>query len=258
MTVLAENQTAPVDGELLTVDGLALRVRVSTRRKRFALTVSPDASLVLHVPRERTVREAESFVRAHRSWLASKLVERERVRPVNPAKRLVDGELFRYLGRTYRLALSDSVAADARVRLVAGRLVMGRAVADDREAARAALVDWYCRTGMAWTRNRLQPWAARMAVAEPILEVRDLGQRWGSYRPPGGAGQPGLMSLGWPLFQLPMHLIDYVIAHELAHVAVAGHRADFWRLVRIALPEYEQRRADLDELGRRMWMGDIA
>ncbi|MFD4631468.1 M48 family metallopeptidase [Streptomyces sp. NPDC058284] len=257
MTALAENQTAPVDGELLTVDGLALRMRVSARRKRFALTVTPDASLVLHMPRERTVREAESFVRGHRSWLVTKLAERERVRPVNAAKRLIDGELFRYLGRTYRLALSDGEEADVRVRLMAGRLVMGRAVAEDPETGRAALVDWYCRTGRAWTRNRLQPWAARMAVVEPTLEVRDLGQRWGSYRPPGGAGHPGLMSLGWPLFQLPMHLIDYVIAHELAHVAVPGHRADFWRLVRIALPEYEQRRADLDELGRRMWMGEI-
>ncbi|TQE20103.1 M48 family peptidase [Streptomyces ipomoeae] len=50
----------------------------------------------------------------------------------------------------------------------------------------------------------------------------------------------------------------HVIAHELAHVKVAGHQADFWRLVRLALPEYEKRRDELDELGRRMWMGDIS
>ncbi|MET8113254.1 M48 metallopeptidase family protein [Streptomyces prasinus] len=97
-----------------------------------------------------------------------------------------------------------------------------------------------------------------MGVTEPELDVRDLGDRWGSCRPPqAGAGVEGLMSLGWPLFQLPMHLIDYVIAHELAHVKVPGHREDFWRLLRTALPEYEERRADLDELGRRLWMGDV-
>ncbi|MDX2825948.1 M48 family metallopeptidase [Streptomyces ipomoeae] len=39
---------------------------------------------------------------------------------------------------------------------------------------------------------------------------------------------------------------------------MAGHQADFWRLVRLALPEYEKRRDELDELGRRMWMGDIS
>ena len=95
-----------------------------------------------------------------------------------------------------------------------------------------------------------------MAVSEPTVEVRDLGRHWGMYRPRDGG--PGRMGLGWPLFQLPMPLVDYVIAHELAHVRIPGHRADFWRLLRLALPEYEECRSELDELGRRMWMGQIA
>ncbi|WP_399925541.1 M48 family metallopeptidase [Streptomyces kanamyceticus] len=259
MTALAEDQIAAAVDGLLAVDGLELHVRTSSRRKRFALTVESDASVTLHTPQGRTEQEAASFVRAHRAWLVSKLGLRERTRPLNPAKRLADGEVFRYLGRTYRLAIASGMELpDQRVRLVAGRLVIGRHQAEDPAVGRAALVDWYCRVGQAWTSHRLQPWAARMGVGEPALEVRDLGQRWGSYRPAEGEDGQGLMSLGWPLFQLPMHLIDYVIAHELAHVKVSGHRADFWRLVRLALPEYEQRRADLDELGRRMWMGTIA
>ncbi|MFE5051184.1 M48 family metallopeptidase [Streptomyces sp. NPDC056637] len=259
MTALAVNRTDSAPDDLLNVDGLALLVRTSARRKRFALTVEPDASLTLHTPAGRSTADAEQFVRAHRDWLLAKRRERERTRSLSPAKRLADGEVFRYLGRTYRLALSDAETADGRVRLVAGCLVMRTDQAADPQAGRAALVDWYCRAGRSWTGQRLQPWAARMAVAEPELDVRDLGDRWGSYQPPHDAsGSKGLMSLGWPLFQLPMHLIDYVIAHELAHVKVSGHRADFWRLLQLALPEYEERRADLDELGRRMWMGEIA
>jgi predicted metal-dependent hydrolase len=246
----------PAGGDLLTVDGLALRVRVSTRRKRLALSVEPETGPTLHLPKGRPTAEAMDFVRAHRKWLATKLAVRERVSPLNPAKRLVDGEVFRYLGRTYRLALADG-SADDRVRLLAGRLVMSREQAEDADRGRAALVEWYCRAGHAWTKGRLQPWAARIAVAEPVLDVRDLGQRWGTYRPGQGSGGAGRMSLGWPLFQLPMHLVDYVVAHELAHVRVSGHGADFWRLLRRALPEYEERRTELDELGRRMWLGDI-
>lgn len=259
MTALAENRQAqtPVDGDWVHVDGLSVRVRASARRKRFALTVEPDATLTLHVPQGRPRAESEDFVRAHRDWLVVKLGQRERTRPLNPAKRLVDGEVFRYLGRTYRLAVSDDAPGDGWVRLVAGRLVMARNQAEDPAAGRTALVDWYCRAGRAWAGGRLQPWAARMAVAEPELDVRDLGQKWGAYQPGDGGSGQGRMSLGWPLFQLPMHLVDYVIAHELAHVKVSGHRADFWRLVRLALPEYEERRAELDELGRRMWMGEI-
>ncbi len=65
------------------------------------------------------------------------------------------------------------------------------------------------------------------------------------------------MSLGWPLFQLPMSLVDYVIAHELAHIRVSGHGVGFWRLLGHALPEWADRRDELDELGRRLWMGGL-
>lgn len=260
MTALADDHVAlPLaEGDQLTVDGLSMRVSASARRKRFALTVEPDASLTLHAPEASPSAEAEAFVRAHRAWVVSKLGVRERTRPLNPAKRLIDGEVFRYLGRTYRLKISDDVPADGRVRLMAGHLVLGRSEAEDPGRGRAALVDWYSRAGRAWAGDRLQPWAARMAVSEPALEVRDLGQRWGTYQPGDGGHGLGRMSLGWPLFQLPMHLVDYVIAHELAHVRIPGHRPDFWRLLGRALPEYEVRRAELDELGRRMWMGVIA
>lgn len=260
MTTLAENRQdrTPVDGDWVFVDGLSLRVRESARRKRFALTVEPDATLTLHVPEGRPRTEVEGFVRAHREWVVAKLGQRERTRPLNPAKRLSEGEVFRYLGRTYRLSVSEGVSEGGRVRLVAGRLVMARNQADDPELGRTALVGWYTAAGRSWAARRLQPWAARMAVAEPALDVRDLGSRWGTYRAPNAdEGRPGRMSLGWQLFQLPMHLVDYVIAHELAHVKVAGHRSDFWRLLGQALPEYEERRAELDELGRRMWMGEI-
>lgn len=257
--VPAADSSAPslTEGGLLTVDGLELRVRVGARRKRFALTVEPDAGLTLHAPGGRPVSDAEDFVRTHRSWLVRKVGIREQTRPLNPAKRLVEGEAFRYLGRTYRLAIVADRPAESQVRLIAGRLVMSRETAADPRRGRTALVDWYCRAGRNWTAGRLQPWAARMAVAQPVLDVCDLGSRWGNYHPGGGGQEGGRMSLGWPLFQLPMHLVDYVVAHELAHVRVPGHRGDFWRLLGQALPEYEDRKAELDELGRRIWMGEI-
>ncbi|OEU94852.1 hypothetical protein AN216_23960 [Streptomyces oceani] len=251
----------------MAVSGLTLSVRVSARRRRFALTVEQDARLTLHAPVGRSAGDAEAFVHAHHAWVLGKLALRERTRPLHPTKRLIEGEVFRYLGRTYRLTVLDEAVRDHRVRLVAGRLVLDRTRAEDPKRGRAALVDWYCRTGTAWAAGRLQPWAARMGVPEPRLDVRDVGTRWGRYVPgervrtPGAYGPEqlgaGRMSLGWSLFQLPMHLVDYVIAHELAHVRVAGHGADFWRLLGLALPEYAQRRAELDELGRHMWMGGI-
>ncbi|MDW8809201.1 M48 family metallopeptidase [Streptomyces scabiei] len=78
-----------------------------------------------------------------------------------------------------------------------------------------------------------------MDVPEPSVRVRDLGHRWGSYR----AGSDGIG--------------DYVVAHELAHVRVSGHGPDYWSLLGRALPECRGLKTELDELGRRVWTGDV-
>ncbi|MEU8906414.1 YgjP family zinc-dependent metalloprotease [Streptomyces mirabilis] len=253
------------DGSLV-VDGRELRVRISLRRRRIGLTVERDRSLTLHVPRGCGVRRAEEFVRGSGEWIDGKTRLSEERRQLHPVRTLRDGEIHRYLGRDYRLLVLDGTpdggpapvgaAMPPAVRLVAGRLRLDRSVAADPALARKALADWYSGAGMRWMRGRLQPWAARMDVPEPLVRVRDLGHRWGSYRSKAAEGR--VISLHWATFQLPIHLVDYVVAHELAHVRVSGHGPEYWRLLGRALPECRRLKAELDELGRRVWMGDLA
>jgi len=253
------------DGTLM-VDGRELRVRISLRRRRLGLTVERDRSLTLHVPRGCQVRRAEEFVRGSGAWIEDKTRLSDERRQLHPVRALRNGEIHRYLGRDYRILVvddepgADSVTAGAgvppAVRLVAGRLRLDRSVAAEPTLARTALADWYIRAGQRWIRGRLQPWAARMDVPEAAVRVRDLGHRWGSYR--ADTVSTGVISLHWATFQLPIHLVDYVAAHELAHARVSGHGADYWRLLGRALPECRQLKAELDELGRRVWMGGLA
>jgi predicted metal-dependent hydrolase len=249
------------------VDGRELRVRISARRRRIGLTVERDRSLTLHVPRGCGIQRLEEFVRGSIAWIDGKTRLSEERRQLHPVRALRDGEIHRYLGRDYRLLVVDGEQPDGRdslrpgdgaetppVRLVAGRLRVDRSIAEDPPRVRAALADWYTRSGQRWTRGRLQPWAARMDVPEPEIRVRDLGHRWGSYRARQGNG---VISVHWATFQLPIHLVNYVIAHELAHVRVAGHGPDYWRLLGRALPECRHLKTELDDLGRRVWMGDL-
>ncbi|MEU9388857.1 SprT family zinc-dependent metalloprotease [Streptomyces sp. NPDC048324] len=257
------DEPAITENGRLLVDGREVRVRISPRRRRLGLTVERDRSLTLHVPQGCSIRRAEQFVRASGEWIGDKTRLSAERSQLHPVRVLRDGEIHRYLGRDYRLLVVDDVEEDGdwerstppALKLAAGRLRMPVSVAADPVLAKKALADWYIRAGQRWMRGRLQPWAARMGVPEAVVRVRDLGSRWGSFRsgPDGG----GVISLHWATFQLPIHLVDYVVAHELAHARVSGHGPDYWRLLGRALPECRRLKTELDELGRRVWMGDL-
>ncbi|WP_308405503.1 M48 family metallopeptidase [Streptomyces tardus] len=246
------------DGQRAVFDGREATVSVTRERRRLGLTIERDGRLVVRTPLGAGFDAVDRFVRENRRWIDAKLELWRRHRPLNSAPRLAEGELFRYLGREYRLALTEASAPPAPVRLVAGQFLLDARVAEDPVLARAHLRRWYREAGADWSRGRLQPWAGRMEVAEPRLVVRDVGKRWGTYRAaPEPGGSPGVMALHWGLFQLPPRLIDYVIAHELAHIRVSGHGPDYWRLLRRAIPECESLKAELDEMGRHVWLGDL-
>lgn len=76
---------------------------------------------------------------------------------------------------------------------------------------------WYSRTGAAWLQDRAPHWALRLGVRPTEVKVNGLGQRWGKRT------KNGEIVLHWAVFQLPAHLIDLVLVHELAHLAQPHH-----------------------------------
>jgi len=88
-------------------------------------------------------------------------------------------------------------------------------------------------------------------VSPASVRVRDLGRRWGS------AEARGAVALHWALFQLSPTLVDYILVHELVHLAEPHHGKSFWRRVDRALPDYQERRERLADFGRHVWLGDV-
>lgn len=79
--------------------------------------------------------------------------------------------------------------------------------------AAASIVTWYGRAGVTWLHDRAPRWAQRLNVRPTWVRVAALGQRWGQRTENGG------IVLHWAVFQLPVHLVDLVVVHELAHLA---------------------------------------
>ena len=235
----------------LVVGDLVVSVAPPGDRTTIEIVVERDASLVLKAPGGVSVERATRFVIDKRRWIYRKLAEKDALTGPPIVKRFVEGEGFAYLGRSYRLTLTGGGDA-AGVRLERGRFHLPAATAD---AGAAAMRRWYTDVGGHWLRRRVRPWAARLGEDGVVVEVRDLGYRWGSARP---AADRQRINIHWATLQLPPTLIDYVLVHELAHLRETNHTPDFWSTVSRLMPGYELQRANLATIGKNIWLGAVA
>ncbi|ABD13360.1 putative metal-dependent hydrolase [Frankia casuarinae] len=253
----------------MTIGGLDFVIRASELRRTVGITVDRDGTLLLHTPTDADPDRLARWVRSHRSWVHQRLAEKDVLLSPRPAKQFVNGEGFDYLGRHYRLLLTDDPAVDdggvlpragrpaagrrrtlaSPVRLTQGRIHLPRSLAATDADGSATLIGWYRHRGATWLPPRIRPWASRMGVDITGLDVRDLGHRWGSL------STTGRINIHWATMQLPVSLVDYVLVHELAHAHERNHTPIFWRLVERALPDYETRKNRLAALGATLWLG---
>ena len=228
----------------MCIGDLLFQVRESSRRTTVGITVDRDGSLHLHAPAGCPPDALAAWAHSKRMWVYRKLAEKDLLLSARPTKEFVTGEGFPYLGRSHRLLVADAES----VRMDRGRIVMPRE-AITNGAASMALIRWYRTRGEHWLPGRLVPWAARMGLKPGAVEVRDLGYRWGS------SSSNGTLNVHWATLQLLPRLIDYVLVHELAHIAHPQHTPQFWATVERALPDYERRKDDLAAVGASLWLG---
>jgi predicted metal-dependent hydrolase len=231
----------------MTIGDLDFAVRQSEQRRTVGITVDRDGSLLLHAPAGIGADSLAAWAWSKRRWVFRKLAEKHLLLPASPSKEFVTGEGFDYLGRHYRLQLTDDPPGTA-VKLERGRLRMSRTRAGAGDGAEAVM-RWYRQRGAIWLPRRIRPWAERMDIQPGDLDVRDLGYRWGSL------GKNDRLNIHWAAMQLSVSLLDYVIVHELAHIGQPRHTPAFWATVERALPDYDQRRTRLATAGTTLWLG---
>jgi hypothetical protein len=121
-------------------------------------------------------------------------------------------------------------------------------VALPRDAGEAQIRDavqsWLQREARRVFAERAAHFAERLGVRVKRLSLSSAATRWGS------ANANGSVRLHWRLIQHPLATIDYVVAHELAHLREMNHSARFWEVVRSVVPDYEEARARLRQEGR--------
>lgn len=219
------------------------------QRRSIGFVVGPEG-LSVSVPRWVGVREVDSALHEKRGWILRKLREqRERAARLQ-ASRIDwrDGSELPFLGATVILVLdariTGAVLDDGAEGLpgVARRLLrIGLAHTATPAQIRDAVQSWLQRQARRLFEERCALFAPRLGVRVRRISLSSATTRWGS------ANADGSIRLNWRLVHFALPIIDYVVAHELAHLREMNHSPAFWEVVRSVLPDYEHSRAALRE-----------
>ena len=153
-------------------------------------------------------------------------------------RQFVSGESLRLLGRPYLLRVV--AGENATVELRGTRVFV---TASTSTEIRSVLEKWFRTQADRVFSDRVPLWAHRLGVTPGRVLSRSQRTRWGSCDPAGN------LRLNWRLVMAPMSLIDYVIAHELAHLRAPDHSSEFWAALRAVMPDYQTRKERLDRSG---------
>lgn len=212
---------------------LAVTLRQSARARRISLRVSGlDGKVTLTVPRGVREREALEFAREKEAWLRAQLSRRVEQISVE------EGVSIPIEGTMRRIALVKGRGVQLRGE---GLLVGGPA-----ESAAARLQAWLKQRARDKLADASDRYAAELGVGYNRLTLRDTRSRWGSCSARGG------LMYSWRLILAPAEVLDYVAAHEVAHLREMNHSAAFWTVVAQLCPAYEKPRRWLRENGAQL------
>ncbi|PZQ96726.1 MAG: M48 family peptidase [Cereibacter sphaeroides] len=200
-----------------------ITLRRSARARRFSLRVSRlDGKVTLSLPKSARVADAMAFARDKEDWIRKALAAMPQAAPVGI------GSLLPVEGRMLRIA----PASGRLVRVEGDSLLVPGA-----EAQAGARAQAFLRT---LARDRLtaasDTHAAAIGRRYTRISLRDTRSRWGSCTTDGG------LMYSWRLIMAPPEVLDYVAAHEVAHLAEMNHSPAFWSVVRRLMPEFAERR----------------
>jgi len=212
-------------------------------RKRLKITVRPDLNVSVISPPGFSLAEIEDAVQSKAAWIARQLDQLREFHPLPRPRQAVSGETILYLGRQYRLKITEGEENSAKLK---GRYlwIKTRQTAVPSEIQQQ-IDDWYrTRAEDVFSRSfkKLTPVILRHGGSQAVLTIRKMKTRWGS------CSTKNRITLNLHLIQAPSHCIDYVVMHELCHTKEHNHSKRFYNLLTLCMPDWKSRKAKLRQV----------
>jgi predicted metal-dependent hydrolase len=215
----------------------SIRLRRHRRARRYTLRIHPsDREAILTMPPRGTLADAKDFAQRHGAWIAARLGRLPKAAPFQP------GTVVPLRGVAHRIVHRAGVRGVVwtEIRESGERIIC---VAGGAEHIDRRVHDFLKREARRDLAKAAQHYAEALSVKVKRISIRDQSSRWGS------CTSAGSLSFSWRLILAPPYVLDYLAAHEVAHLVEMNHSARFWRVVARICGSVERAKVWLDTHG---------
>lgn len=237
------------DGDRIEVAGASVVLRVSARASRVSLRLdAARREIIATAPARRLLGEAAAFAGERAGWISQRLAELPQRAPIAP------GAQIEVLGAP---CILQTGPGRGRWRPADDAAPLTLVAPGEGEAFARAAVRLLKIEARRVLTERTEVHAASLDRPMPVVSIMDARARWGSCRPPrtggfGATAEVGRIRYSWRLLLAPYPVMDYVAAHECAHLIEANHSPRFWAVLRDLAGDPRPHRAWLRANGAKL------
>ncbi len=205
---------------------------IRSRRRTLGLQINSDASLIVRAPQRASLGDIQRVVQEKLSWINKKQQQARQRQAQRAQRHFNEGEEFLYLGQRYKLLVSSE--AETPLSFTEDGFQLS---SKHHPQARSRFIAWYKQQAFAIISQRVRLYADQAGLTHSRVKISSAKKQWGS------CNTQGVLNFSWRVIMAPIMVVDYVVAHELAHLVHHNHSKRFWNKVGTIFPPYREAKA---------------
>ncbi len=216
----------------------------TNRKKTVGIYISRNF-VELYVPKEISENKINDILHSKKSWIISKIKDKSLLPPKVP-KRYISGELFPYLGRNYPLNLRFGRENGVKLKRGHFNIFLLENEKNCDQVVKKLLFEWYLRKAKKLLVKKTIALSEEMGVKPKKIIIKDYKSKWGS------CSINADLRYNWRIVMAPLHVVHYLVAHELCHLLEHNHSQSFWKQVSIYCSRIKESRIWLKKFGNNL------
>jgi predicted metal-dependent hydrolase len=225
----------------MKLENIDISVEKTERRKTVSIFIERDGSVRVLAPISASDETIETAVKSKEYLIFTKLAKWKELNQGKVKREYVNGQSFLYLGRNYRLKLTEN--QDVALKISGGFFLL-----DIKHLSKADKVfkEFYKEKALLKIKERMKVHEDKFPTKPTSIKVLELRNRWASWTPKNG------LNFHWKCIMAPVSVLDYIIMHEMVHLKYPNHSTDFWNELDKKMPDYREQENWLKRNGVKM------